>query len=33
MHYKAAETLGIKSIWAKEPIGKWFLEEVKKPEI
>ena len=33
MHYKAAETLGIKSIWAKEPIGKWFLDEVKKLEI
>jgi hypothetical protein len=25
--------LGIKSIWAKEPIGKWFFDEVKKLEI
>jgi FMN phosphatase YigB (HAD superfamily) len=33
MHYKAAETIGIKSIWAKKPIGNWFLDEVKKLEI
>ena len=32
MHYKAAESLGIKSIWAKEPIGKWFVDEVKNLE-
>lgn len=32
MHFKAAKTIGIKSIWAKEPIGNWFLEEVKTLE-
>lgn len=32
MHFKAAVSLGIKSIWAKEPIGNWFLEEVKNLE-
>ncbi len=32
MHHKAAETLGIKSIWTKKPIDKWFLEELKNFE-
>jgi glucose-1-phosphatase len=29
MHFKAAETMGIKSIWTKRPIGQWFVDEVK----
>jgi glucose-1-phosphatase len=32
MHYKAAEAIGINSIWAKEPIGKWLIEKVKTME-
>ncbi len=32
MHHKAAETLGIKSIWTKKQIDKWFLEELKNFE-
>lgn len=29
MNFKAAETIGIKSIWTKRPIGQWFVDEVK----
>lgn len=29
MHFKAAETIGIKSIWTKRPIGQWFVDEIK----
>ncbi|MFZ4800352.1 MAG: HAD family hydrolase [Bacteroidia bacterium] len=32
MHFKAANSIGIKSFWAKEPIGQWFIEEVKNLE-
>ena len=32
MHFKAADSIGIKSIWAKKPIGEWFLEEVQNLE-
>ncbi len=33
MHFKAAELLGIKSIWTKRPIGQWFIDEIKSFEI
>lgn len=32
MHFKAAEAMGIKSIWTKKPIGDWFVEEIKQLE-
>lgn len=32
IHYKAAETIGIKSILTIKPIGSWFVNEVKKLE-
>ncbi len=32
IHFKAADSLGIKSIWAKKPIGQWFIDEVKNLE-
>jgi hypothetical protein len=32
MHFKAAEAIGIKSIWTKRPIGDWFVEEIKQLE-
>lgn len=33
MHHKAAENMGIKSIWTNKPIGDWFVKEIKSFEI
>ncbi len=32
MHFKAADNIGIKSIWTNKPIGDWFIDEVKQLE-
>jgi putative hydrolase of the HAD superfamily len=32
MHFKAADLIGIKSIWTKKPIGDWFIDEINALE-